>query len=208
MKNAIKVALIAATLAASSIAYAQVYVVGSVGSATFEGNKSDIDQELVAVGVTGLSSSLDKRDIGYKIQLGYQFNKNFAIEGGWVDLGKVSYAATFTGGNANASAKASGLNVAAIGILPVNESFSVFGKLGFIDAKVSLNVSATGPGGSASGSASSTDWKTNWGVGATYNLNKQVGLRVEYDKFDNLGNNNTTGTSDVDMISAGIVFKF
>lgn len=196
-------------IAASSVACAQMYVVGSVGSASVKGvNQSDIDQELIDAGVTGLTSSIDKRDTSYQVQLGYQVNKNFAVEGGYVDLGEVSYSASFTGGSATAKVKASGINVAALGILPLSDAFSLYGKLGFIDAKVKADVSATGPGGTASGSASATKWKTNWGLGGTYNFSKQMGVRVAYDRYDNLGDNNTTGTADVDVISAGVVLKF
>ena len=120
----------------------------------------------------------------------------------------MKYSASYAGGSANASTKASGFNVAAVGILPVNESFSLFGKLGVIDGKVEETVSATGPGGSANASEKTTKWKGNYGVGATYNINKQVGVRAEYERFSKLGDSNTTGTSDVDLFSLGAVFKF
>lgn len=94
--------------------------------------------------------------------VGYRFNQNFAVEGGYVDLGKASYSANFTGGNAN------------------------------------------GPGSSAS----STNWKPNFGIGGTYNVDKQLGIRVEYERFSNLGDTNTTGEVNVDLMSAGVVYKF
>lgn len=206
MKKLIAIALLSASMAP---AYAgNLYLVGSVGESEFDGRKSDIDQALTDAGATNVSSSLDKKDTAYKLQVGYQFNPYLAVEGGYVDLGKMKYAASFTGGNANASIEAKGWNVAAVGILPLNESFSLFAKAGVIDAKVKLKVSASGPGGTASATGDSTDWKGTWGLGATYNFNKQLGLRVEYEKFDNLGNEDKTGKGDVDLISAGVVFKF
>jgi len=207
MKKLALVALFAATVAAPAFA-GDVYVVGSVGQSTMDINKGELDSALTSAGATGVSSSLDKTDTAYKIQLGYQFNQYFAVEGGYVDLGKGTYSASFTGGSAHADAKASGVNIAAVGILPLGESFSLFGKLGFIDAKVETSVSANGPGGSASGSVSSTKWKNNWGVGATYNVNKQLGVRVEYEQFNKLGDSNTTGEADVNLLSAGVVYKF
>lgn len=204
-----KLVAIAALAVATAPAFAgDVYVLGSVGRSTLDLDKSEIDRDLVAAGAANLSSSLDKSDTAYKLQLGYQFNQNFAVEGGYIDLGKGGYAASFTGGVANASVKATGWNISAVGILPINDTFSVFGKVGAIDAKVEANVSATGTGGTASGSASATKWKTLWGVGATYNLSKQVGIRLEYEEFNNLGDKNTTGEGDVSLVSAGVVFKF
>lgn len=207
MKKLALIAMLAATVAAPAFA-GDFYVVGSVGQATMDLNKSEIDNSLTSAGVTGLSSSLDKTDTAYKIQLGYQFNQNVAVEGGYIDLGKGKYSATFTGGTGTANAKASGVNVAVLGILPINEAFSAFAKLGVIDAKVKTDVSATGPGGSASASASSTKLKTTWGIGASYQFSKQVGVRVEYEQFKKLGDASTTGESDVSLVSAGIVLKF
>jgi len=185
------------------------YAVGSIGqSKVKDGNKSEIDSGLVSAGVTGLSSSLDEKDTGYKLQLGYKFTPNWAIEGGYVDLGKFKYNATFTGGGANAEVKASGWNIAGVGTVPINDRFSLFGKLGLIDAKVKGSVTATGPGGTASGNTSSTKSKANWGIGANYGVSKAWGLRAEWERFSKLGDKNTTGESDVDLLSVGVVFNF
>lgn len=158
--------------------------------------------------MTGLSSSLDKTDTAYKLQVGYQLSRNFALEGGYVDLGKTSYSASFTGGTANADVKAHGWNIAAVGIIPLSDVVSVFGKVGAIDATVKFNVSASGPGGTAGASGDSTDWSGVWGIGASYAINKQLAVRVEYEQFNDLGNEEKTGKGDVNLASAGIVFKF
>lgn len=208
MSFLVKIGVVAVTLAASSIASAQGYVVGAIGRSDININKATLDGALTSAGATGVSSTVKNDDTAYKILFGYQFNPNFAVEGGYVDLGKASYSATFTGGNANASVKASGPVIAALGIVPINDSVSLFGKLGVIDAKVSANVSATGPGGTASASPSSTKWKTNYGVGGNYNFTKQVDVRIEYEQFSKLGDSNSTGTSSVNLLSAGIVVKF
>jgi len=95
-----------------------------------------------------------------------------------------------------------------VGILPINESFSLFGKLGVINAKVESSVRATGPGRSASASVSSTKLTPTYGIGATYNVNKQLGIRVEYELFSKLGDANKTGEADVSVLSAGVAYKF
>lgn len=200
------------SLAMASAFAGDWYVVGSIGQSTDKtDSKGDIDDALVSAGVTGLSSSFDDKDTGYKLQLGYQLTPNFAIEGGYVDLGKFKYSASFTGpsaGTGSAEAKASGLNIAAVGIAPINDQFSVFGKFGFINAKVEISATATGSGTSASGSESATKMKANFGIGAAYNFDKAWGLRAEWERFNNLGDKNKTGESDVDMLSVGVVFNF
>lgn len=201
----------AAVLLAGSITPAQAgdfYVLGSVGRSSIDQGKTEIDNVLRSVGATGLASTLSTHDTGYKVQLGYQFNPNWAVEGGYVDLGKTTYSATYTGGAATVSAKATGWNVAAVGMLPIDNAFALFGKLGVIYGKVEVNASATGPGGAASASDSAAKWKPNYGIGATYNFNKNMAVRAEYEQFNKLGDSSTIGTSNVDLFSVGIAVKF
>lgn len=205
------------SLAMTSAFAGDWYLAGSVGQSRPEDNsKSDTDASLVSdLGVTGLASSMDDTDTGYKLQLGYKFTPNWAVEGGYVDLGKFNYTASFTGsvvpggaGSASADIKASGWNIAGVGTYPINDQFSVFGKLGIIDAKVEIDASVTGAGGVGSTSTSATKWKTLWGAGAACNLSKQWSLRAEWERFNNLGDSDQTGESSVDLLSLGVVFNF
>ena len=182
------------------------YGVGSIGqSKTKDSFKSTFDSGLPA---GGLTSSMDDTDTGYKLQLGYKFTPNWAIEGGYVDLGKLNYNATYTGppaGNASGEVKAHGWNVAGVGTYPLNNQFSLFGKLGVIDAKIEGSLNDTNGNG---GSISKTKVKTNWGLGANYNVSKQWGLRAEWERFSKLGDSNSIGESDVDLLSVGLVYNF
>ena len=59
------------------------------------------------------------------------FNRHFGVELAYIDLGEVSYSGTFsgfpvTGGKVELSA----FTVSALGVLPISEQFSVFGKVG------------------------------------------------------------------------------
>jgi OOP family OmpA-OmpF porin len=151
---------------------------------------------------------VDEKDVGYKLQIGYMVNRNFGVEGGWVDLGKFRYNASFTGGSAQADIKASGINIAGIGVLPLDHGFSLFGKLGVINAKVKTNVSASGPGGSASANESSTNWSPNYGLGVMYDVSPKFAIRAEWERFDKVGDKNKTGEGDVDLLSVGLRFSF
>ncbi len=207
MKKLALIALLAAT-AATPVLAGDVYVVGSVGQSSADINKGRLDGLLTNAGATGLSSSVDKNDIAYKAQVGYQFNPYFAVEGGYIDLGKAKYSASATGGTYKQEGNASGFNIAAVGILPINESFSLFGKLGVIDAKVEGSARGTGGAVNLNGSANATKIKPTYGIGATYNVSKQLGIRVEYELFSKLGDSNKTGEADVSVVSVGIAYKF
>lgn len=208
MKKLALIAVLATLTSAPAYAAEGFYALGSLGWSSLDIDKGQVDSELTSAGATGLSSSTDSGDFAYKLQFGYQFNDNFAIEGGYIDLGKASYSATFTGGNANAEVKVRGINLSALGIYPINDTFSIFGKVGFIDAHVKETASASGPGGSATASASSTDIKPTVGFGGTYKVNEKVGIRAEYEFFNKLGNHRTTGEANVNLLSAGLVYKF
>ena len=155
-----------------------------------------------------LSSSTDNNDTGYKLQLGYQFSPNFAIEGGYVDLGKFLYSASVTGGNATGEAKADGWNIGLVGMMPLPNNFGLFAKLGTINAKVKTRVTAVGTGGTASVDESATKWKPNLGLGATWMVSKNLGIRLEYEEFYDLGEKDRTGESDVSLLSVGLSYRF
>ena len=183
-----KVAVLLAASALSIPAYAADsgwFVLGSAGITKYN------DKDSPPPGV-----SVDDTDMGFKLGGGYMFNKNLGVEAAYVDLGKEK----FTAPGLSGEAKASGEVIAALGVWPLNEQFSVLGRLGLINATVKVS------GGGASDS--STDVKLTYGVGGAYNLNKQFSVRLEWDRYDKLGDSNTTGESTVDLISLGVAYKF
>ena len=144
----------------------------------------------------GPGVSVDDTDTGFKIGGGYAFHRNFGVEAAYVDLGK----ATASAGGQSAELKASGISVVAVGMLPLGQNFSLLGRLGFINATVKLSA----PGFSDD----TTDMKTTFGIGASYSFTPRFAVRADYDVYQKLGDSSTTGESDVDMISIGVVYKF
>jgi len=161
------------------------YLFGMVGQTTIK----DVD--------FGPGVSVDDTGTGFKIGGGYAFHRNFGVEAAYVDLGK----ATASAGGQSAELKASGISVVAVGMLPLGQNFSLLGRLGFINATVELSALGS--------SVDSTDMKTTFGIGASYNFTPKFAVRADYDVYQKLGDNDTTGgESDVDMISIGVVYKF
>lgn len=153
-----------------------------------------------------ITCSSDDTDTGWKIYGGYQFNPNGAIEFGYVDLGKAKISGTdsFLGAT-SASWETTGLTAALVGSMPVGQNVGLIGKLGLFNWDLDLNVSSS-VFGSGSESASGTD--LTFGLGLKVDLSKMTGIRVEWERFKDVGDNNTTGQSDVDLLSVGFVFKF
>src|SRR3954447_2244619 len=78
--------------------------------------------------------SCDDKDTAYRIFGGYKFHPNIAVEGGYSPLGETS--SSFPGGNVTAEANA--WDLVGVGIFPLGNNFSVFGKLGFYNAELKL----------------------------------------------------------------------
>ena len=173
-KKLITSATAAIGLAAGGSAWAQApqdvgfYLGGSLGYSVIELDTGS----LAAAGMTTLSS--DDNDTGWKLFGGYQFHRNWAIEGSYYDLGKFNASGVVTGTAtpASVSAKIKGWGVTAVGILPLQQNFSLFGKLGgfFSDS----SASATAGAFAAATGDSSSEWLG--GVGVMYNFSRNWGV--------------------------------
>src|SRR5688572_33463368 len=87
--------LAAAALAATGFFFAtqclaQPYAGFSVGQA-------DVDESMVIPALIDPGGNVDGKDGAFKLFGGYQFNRNFALEAAFVDLGDGCYSGNFTG---------------------------------------------------------------------------------------------------------------
>src|SRR5205085_1339549 len=88
------------------------YVGVNIGQSSAEIDEERISDSLLGAGLSVSSFSKDDSDTGYKLFGGYQFNENFALEGGYFDLGKFGYTATtIPAGTLSGDIAVSGLNV-------------------------------------------------------------------------------------------------
>jgi len=194
------------------------YLYGAVGATRIDPgfDQAANDAALQALGAPDVQSKLDRWDSGWKVMVGWMPSRHVALEGGFTVLGTATYNAQFTGGAAKSEFRAGGIAFDVLGLAPVSDSLSLFAKLGGIAASVVTNQSVTppgqNPGPSPSGTASTTTTtnarmlRPNFGVGAIYDYTKNISLRFEVERFSRVGND-TTGVSNIDMISLGLVLK-
>lgn len=196
-----------AALAADGGWYAGV----GVGSAKYKDMSSaaaELDALLLAeFGITA-TSTVDDSDTAWKLFAGYRFNKNFALEGSYADLGNAGLSYTAPGGTASGSWEGKAWSFAALGILPVTEQFEVFGKVGVHHWNVDLSLTATD--GVDPFAISWDDNGTNWlyGLGASYSLTKNIAVRADWVRYQDVGDVDEIGKSDVDMWTLGIQYQF
>ena len=189
-------AIVAASCLLSAHALAQPYVGFSAG-------QSDVDESMVIPGLLDPGGTVDGKDGAFKLFGGYQFNPNFALEAAFVDLGDMSYSGNFTGTPPLTGAvvggrvQNSGLNLSAVGVVPLGQRFVLFGKVGmFLWHSEASDVT----GGIATFSeADGSD--LSLGLGASVALGPRVSLRAEWERFD-------LSNVDVDLTTIGFAFRF
>lgn len=206
-------------VAAAQAAEPGWYVLGFAGESSASGlSQGQVDDNLAAifesvdVEVVSFSSVLDDSDTGFGVGGGYQLNDHFAFEFAYVDLGSIGYRAegTVTDGvdtfdaDAVFESSADGPVVSVLGILPIGERFSVFGRVGLslLNAKGTARITVDGEEGRASQSSQKSD--PMFGVGVEYDLTRHFAIRLGWDRYLDVATENVAGDTDADLYSLGV----
>lgn len=183
------------------------YAGANVGKSQAKIDDERIRSGLIGRGFTSATISDDDSSTGYKVFGGYQFNRNFAVEGGYFDLGNFGYTATTVpAGTLTGDAKIRGLNLDLVGILPVTDKFSAFGRVGVTHAETKDTFRGTGAVLVTNPNPSKRDTNFKFGVGMQYALTTNLAVRAEVERYrinDAVGNK-----GDIDMASIGLVYRF
>jgi OmpA-OmpF porin, OOP family len=185
---------------------------GWYGGLSFGQSSVKFDDDFLAIGgATASSLSKDDTDTAFKLLAGYRLQRNFALEGGFTDFGKFSAERRVTApatGTASATVKSSGLHLDAVGILPVG-NFDLFAKLGLIYTTTKADLSSTGAVVlTADRSAKKSEINPKIGLGAEYHFSRALGVRAEYEQAFAVGDENSTGEGDIQMLSVGLTLRF
>lgn len=166
-----------------------------------------ITSSLLGGGLSTSSITNDDRSTGYKLFGGYQFNRNFAVEGGYFDLGNFGYTAnTVPLGTLDGRIKLKGLNLDLVGILPITEKFSVFGRAGLNYANARDSFTGTGAVSVINPNPHKRDTNYKFGVGLQYAFTDALAVRGEVERYrinDAVGNK-----GDIDLVSVGLIYRF
>jgi opacity protein-like surface antigen len=206
------VALAAAGTAAAQAARAPevfkpVYIGGSIGISNFNLSNSDFPDNITINGTTA-SSTRDGQSTGYQAFGGWRFNKYLAVEGGYTWLGEAKVQYTAPGAFADVTYKDQAWTLAGMGTLPFDYGLSLFGQMGVAWHYTKTQVS--GQAGALPISDGATDNRAAflWGVGAGWDFNPSVGLRMQYQNFGNAGSSSNTGSSTPNLFSGSVIVRF
>jgi OOP family OmpA-OmpF porin len=183
------------------------YVGAGVGRSHAKIDDPRIIDGLSAQGFSTDSISDDNRDTGYKLFGGYQFNRNFALEGGYFYLGRFGFTAdTAPAGTLNGSIKLRGVNLDAVGFLPFTGKLSAFGRTGADYSQARDAFSGAGLVDVTNPSPSKNCLNYKLGLGLQYAFNESLAMRLEAERYridDAVGNK-----GDIDLYSVGLVYRF
>lgn len=182
------------------------YVAPAYSFNTIDVNKAEVDALFEsAFALEFDESSLDRSTRGLSLGVGYQFTPYLAVEGAWIDLGKLRYDFSFTDETgqqlARISNRSSGMAFAAVGSLPLGPYFSVDARLGalFGENKLRLADRTTGD------SSSVSDRKTAlfFGAGITWMVTPYTGVYASVARF-----NKGSFEADVDQFAIGLRYSY
>ena len=198
-----------ATIAAPAAMAADGGWFGGIGVGQSQASiaNSRITSELLAVGLATASINDKDTDTGYKVFTGYQFNRNFALEGGYFDLGKFGFTAQTTpAGTLIGEIKLRGVNFDLIGFVPMTENLSFFGRVGANYAQTRDTFRGTGAVTVINPTIKKYDTNYKAGLGMQYAFSPSLAMRLEGERYrinDGVGHK-----GDVDLASLSLVFYF
>ena len=189
-------ALIASATALTGVSSAYAADAGAYAGVGLVGSRDKFD----VAGATGGDSSSTKGT--GKLFAGYNFDKTYGVEAGYTDFGSASRDFTVGANSGHIESDAHSFYLAGKGSWPVNEQFSVFGKLGVARNHNSVSTSglaAAGLGGSGNKTALYAS------VGGEYAINKQVSLALEYEHY---GKNDNDFGRKAGAVTASVAYHF
>jgi hypothetical protein len=161
--------------------------------------------------------STKSNDIGYQATFGYRFNRYVSAELGLAQFGSLTTKLKgeldagdgFVPVTAKDEFSVGGPMFSALGILPLNDKFEVYLRAGILFASAERELSTRLDGQNAGfASAKGDSTEPVFGLGVQYHFNQLYSVRAEYQKIGEVGEENRTGTRDLNVAAIGMVIRF
>jgi len=165
--------------------------------------------------LTAFQNGSSKSDTAWKLYGGFRLNPNIAAEFFYANLGKFSRNADGSGTNTSSATvnfslgselKITGFGVAALLGAPLSDQWNVFAKPGLLYWDAKRTSTTTAGGGTQSGSISKNGTSPSVGVGTSYAFTDKLSARLEWERYFDVGDKNTTDKSNVDLFALSVQF--
>jgi hypothetical protein len=166
---------------------------------------------------TSTSTSLDPKDSAYGFVVGWRLTEHIALEGGYMDLGTVSYKDRSTGlagapppqnWGQNIETSTSGIALSALGILPLSYRWETYARGGVLIANSEESVFITDGVDSQKLRATQSSFDLFAGVGLSFSLAEIYNIRLEYGRVFDAGDDKVLNEADVDMATLNVTVSF
>lgn len=197
---------------AANAAAPGVYVTGQLGYAdTHMGDKINIR------GFNAKDNNLSNNGLAGRLAIGYQFNQNFAVEAGYLQLGQTKVNGLLNLpkiGLADSSLKLrqNAIDLVGKGIIPVASNLNVYGKLGvaYVTTTIEGTAKVTGvPTVSVNLNDSFNVAKHKWApeaaVGVSYDITPNVSVDTSWTHIQPLGSDKP---GNIDFVAVGVGYNF
>ncbi|WP_339051461.1 outer membrane beta-barrel protein [Rickettsiella endosymbiont of Xylota segnis] len=201
-----------------------VYVTGQVGYINSHlGGKTKVSDILAPI-VNDIdpairNKNLSNNGLAGRIAIGYQFNQNFAVEAGYLQVGqsKVKSALHDIADNMQLSEGTLKLQQNAIdlvgkGILPLASNFNVYGKLGVAYVTTDITGTIKAPGFPTvnvdlndRANVAKHTWAPEAAVGVSYDITPNVSVDTSWTHIQPLGNKKP---GNIDFVAVGLGYNF
>jgi OmpA-OmpF porin, OOP family len=135
----------------------------------------------------------DRKDTGFKVYAGGKMNEVLGLEVGYTDFGRIRT----LGGETDAWAVPITLTAG----VPLGPRFDIMGKVGGLYGRTDVKADPD----SLFDVGHKSGWGWTYGAAASFNVTPNVAIRADWDRYklDFVG-----GRRDVDMLTAGVQFRF
>jgi opacity protein-like surface antigen len=173
--------------------------------------RADLDEWGIdqALADEGLASSTSTDDGGgtVRLSLGYEINRHFALEAGYVNFADVSAQSVITlpvSGDVISTADVNGLTLGVRAGMPVADKVILFAKAGLFVWDADWTTRANLSTGSGSSNSSDDGSDLTYGIGAEFTVADNLGVTIDWDRYD-LGDDLDLS---YDIYSVGLRFRF
>jgi OOP family OmpA-OmpF porin len=203
MRRDLRAALVGVGIAVSSAAWAQAPGKVYLGAGIGQGKVKD-----ACVQTTGLTfTSCEDTRTAWKLFAGYQFHPNLAAELAANTFGSTTASFSGAGFSGDAKIDITVYDLSLIGSWPLASRLAIFGRLGAFYSDVRNRQRITSGGTTTGRAVSESDTNLTFGAGVSYQLNPNLGLRAEWQRFNAVGGDDT-GETDIDLLSIGVLYRF
>jgi opacity protein-like surface antigen len=182
-------------------------------------NEAGLEDIIIRANVPtqNLSTDTEDTDIGYQAMFGYRFTRYFAAELALAQFGDLKSTARadmdfgdgFVPASVSLTYSAGGPLISAIGILPLNDKFELFARLGYLFTSSERELTSRVDGESGSfASAKGDSQDPVYGVGFSWHINQVYSIRAEYQMLNSLGQSDRTGEEDLAVAGVGVIIRF